>query len=250
MAGYEKKDLNVNTRGIALYNSEENTEVKSTLRGSFWNDKVVIDIHPALEKPTDNKKFDYDTKLSAILGPLDLLTLKSAVEQVVAGDFPALAIPTSKGMIEFGKDHEELNIVGYYLNICETDENNVVTNSLIYLFKSNPIIKGYSYKDATYDIMDEEAEVELFLEFITNAVDAGTMAYAHAALDRNKYSDEKMKNSITKLLEAQGISTEYAGNNNNKSGGKNSWSSSRKNETQNIPTTSVSGEDFNQEDYM
>ncbi|MGL6099512.1 MAG: hypothetical protein ACRC0G_07790 [Fusobacteriaceae bacterium] len=248
MAGYEKKDLNVNTRGIALYNSEESTIAKSTLRASFWNDKVVLDIHPALENMTEHKKFDYDTKVSAILSNVDLVSLESAISDVIMGDYSALAVPTSRGMIEFGKGNEELGIEGYYLNICETDENNVVTNSLIYLFKSSVIIKGYSYADATYDVMDNDSEVDLFEDFISNAIHGSSMAYAHFNLERTKYSDEKMKNSLTKLMEASGISTEYAGDKKTSStGSKNSWSSSRKNEAKEIPTSKG---DINTEDYM
>lgn len=238
---YERKELNTNTRGIELYNSDENYPVNSCLKGGYWNNRIVIDIHPKLAKPTDGKVFNYEEKMSVTLTEKDAVAFYNIIDMVSTGDYDFLALPTAKGFIEFGMKNEELGLEGAYINICETNENKEVTGSLTFCFPKTIIITDYNYKDATYNTAEVDAEVDTFIEFIENGIAAGTMAYAHAQVDRTKYSTEKFSNQLVALLENAGIPTSSGNSKSGYSAGKG-WSAPNRNRSNAIPSEEVSGD--------
>ncbi|MGL5714676.1 MAG: hypothetical protein ACRCX2_16770 [Paraclostridium sp.] len=237
----ERKELNTNTRGIELYNSDENYPVNSCLKCGYWNNRIVIDIHPKLATPSNGKVFNYEEKMSVTLTEKDAVALNGMVDMVYSEEYDFLALPTAKGFIEFGMKNEELGINTPYINICETNENKEVTGSLTFCFPKTVIIADYNYKDANYNTIETDAELETFFEFLENAVAAGTMAYAHAQVDRTKYSTEKFSNQLVALLENAGIPTSSGNSKSGYTAGKG-WSSPNRNRTNTIPSEEVSGD--------
>lgn len=224
----EKKQLNVNTNGVAFFNSDEGYKVNSTLRTGYWNDKCQLAIYPKLENPSEGRIFDYDNQMAAFLNVGDVGNLLGLLDEVVDSEKENVrkAIPTSKGMVEFGTSNAELGIDTPYLNICETDEDRKVTKSLLYQFKPTIVIDSYNYETGEYEIeRNKFGEVEQFMAAMEASQTAMSNAFAHTVAEKDKYAKEKLTNNIIKVMDKLGIPVEYTGK---KSGGNyNRWDTAK-----------------------
>lgn len=226
-----KNKLNTNTNGVNFYNSEEGYKVNSTLRTGYWNDKCLLSIYPKLENPTEGRVFDYDNQMAAFLSVGDINGLveimKNSVEYKAAGKEFRKAIPTGKGMVEFGTSNTELGLDTPYINICETGDDKIVKSSMLYQFKPTIAIENYCYADGSYDITrDDMGEVKQLINALESSEDALSNAYAHTMVEKDKYAREKVQNNIIKIMDKLGIPVEYTGKKSS-GNGYNRWDSAK-----------------------
>lgn len=232
MADNNKNKLNTNTSGVNFYNSEEGYKVNSTLRTGYWNDKCLLSVYPKLETPTDGRVFDYDNQMAAFLSVGDVNALvdimKNSVASQAEGKEYRKAIPTGKGMVEFGTSNSELGLDTPYINICETGDDKIVKASMLYQFKPTIAIENYCYADGSYDISrDAMGEVKQLINALESAEDALSNAYAHTIIERDKYAKEKLQNNIVKIMDKLGIPVEYTGAKKSSGNGYNRWDSAK-----------------------
>lgn len=253
MATNDKNKLNTNTTGVSFYNSENGYKVNSTLRTGYWNDKCLLSVYPKLESPSEGRVFDYDNQMAAFLNVGDVNALveimKNSVESKAAGKEFRKAIPTGKGMVEFGTSNTELGLDSPYINICETGEDKMVKASMLYQFKPTIAIADYCYADGSYEIdRDEMGEVKQLINALESAEDALSNAYAHTIIERDKYAREKVTNNIIKIMDKLGIPVEYTGTKKSSGNSYSRWDSAKVSTTnKNLPeehTSDIDAEDI------
>jgi len=206
----------VNTNGIQFSN-KDGFEA-STLVLGYWNDKLSIKMHPALEKSkqTEKQVFDYDHSVMTSLTVEKMQTLLDGIEEYI---LPALisgidksvsVIVGSDSLVTIGTGLSLAGRIAPYLAIHKSLQEGTrkPESSIYYEFKSSPIVLDYEAVSGSCEqSVDKFAEFKAFLNCVKFAIATLMNAGVHVLRHSDKYYRDKLLADITAIANKLGIAT-------------------------------------------
>ena len=205
----KQQNESVNSRGFQFFNKDGFEP--STLIVSFWNQMLVLKIHPAKEasKQTETSVYDYDKVINIVIPPI---IAKTIAEYMKTKFIPALekgedftvgfpiggngnaVLALSTGIKKFGTLKPFVKI------IRDVQPGTLVSeDSLSYEFNSNMIINNYLGEGKEgIDFIHFFGEVYYFADIVEK------MATAVLGIENHgrKYVDRRFNNSVFELYKA------------------------------------------------
>lgn len=224
-AGAKENKLNVNTRGIQLYNTEGFDP--STLVLDFWNDSMFsIKLHPAKEKAkqTEREKFDYEQSVNTALSmnkAVELLANTDKVWEAHTKNEEVSFYVNISGVNLLGigtKNIDDRNVIFFAIH-KQLNDNRIPAMSMYYEFLPGEIITNFD--PATGNFGKENSgrgEYELFVRYLSNGIDAMSKAVCHSIRVVDNFYRKRIEDKIDSIMAATGAQNNYANNGGNRGG--------------------------------
>jgi hypothetical protein len=209
--------VNVNTRGLQLYNLGGFDP--TTLVLDFWNDSMFsIKLHPAKEKAkqTDREKFDYDQVVSTALSVNKAIELFSNVKAIkdayIAGEETSRYVSISEvNLLGIGTKKIDDRMVFFFAIHKQLNDNRIPQASMYYEFLIGDVIKDYDPKTGEFDKADSSfGEFELFVRYLENGVNAMTKSVAHSIRVVNNFYHKRIEDKIDSIMAATGAQNNFS----------------------------------------
>ena len=221
------KKLTKNTRGIQLYNTNE--DYGSTISLDYWQNFANIKINPLLpkEKRSQSYLFDYQNTLGILL-PVEKVVeiidgLKYVAGELIDGNynFRPVGVTTARNdnilnvlpLSRFTENEEDRGIV---VQICTNiNGDGIPENVMNYFFTKTSYIMDYDYKTGNYERSEPiETQFLIFCKYFEQVFNSLTMSIAHSITMEELYLNNTIKQSLYQHKEKLGISNSYYQNNN------------------------------------
>lgn len=209
-----KQDISVNNRGFQFFN--KNGFEPTTLAVRYWNQHIVLELHPAKEasKQTEYSVFDYDKAVKMIIPPM---IAKMIAQECKRKFFPALetgeeytagfivgndsALTVSTGVKRHGK-------LAPYISIHRAIQQKTLLpeESLSYYFRPNVFIPNYDGTEASETTPYMHfTEAFYLIDIFERMADASSGVDSHISHYVNRYRENSTFELYRDIASKMGI---------------------------------------------
>lgn len=212
----EKKDTSVNTKSFQFFNKDGIDP--STLVFSFWNDGIVVKIHPTLPKDKQDNEhvFDYNHELTSVITVKHAQTLLMAFPKLQECIEKQLAYSVgvrvgTAGVLVLSTGVNETEVVRPYIGIYKNinAETLEAQEGIRYEFNQVEVIEDYDPNGCPLQTTSYHVELYLFMEALRTTIQAFVHAHTHSHRSVQRYFNTKLNENITSMMSHLGLEKQY-----------------------------------------
>lgn len=203
----DKKDTSVNTKGFQFFNKEGIDP--STLIVSYWNEGIVLKIHPTLPKDKQDNEhvFDYDHSLSTIVNARQAKLLLLAFPKFEEAMNDSLEYSTGirigiSSVLVLSTGVKETGALRPYIGIYKdiNAETLEATSGIRYEFNVLETIEDYDPRGCKLQTETYHVELMLFMAALKTVIEAFTHAHTHSHRNVQRYFNSKLSENIDLII--------------------------------------------------